>query len=302
MRSTDPAGLFFEKAFVVGVANVNEPPTDVTLSAASVAENSAGGTTVGSLSTADPDAGAVHTYALVAGSGADDNALFAVAGNALTMQTAADFEARSATAFACARQDQAGLFFEKALTIAVIDVNEPPTISDLANQTIGANPTTGPLGFSIGDPETAAGVLTVTATSNNATLVPNDSAHITVAGAGTSRSVTITPAANTTGTATIVVTVSDGSLSATDQFVVNVGCPSAIGLGALPAGLVNAVYAQTIAASGGSGSYTFALAQGTLPAGVTLSSSGLLAGTPTQADFCLRGHGDRHADRLQRLA
>ena len=94
---------------------------------------------------------------------------------------------------------------------------------------------------------------------------------------------TITPAAHLTGTATIAVTVSDGTLTTTEEFVVSVACSSVITLTGLPAGLVDAAYAQTIAASGGGGSYTFALAQGTLPAGLTLSSSGLLAGTPTLA-------------------
>ena len=282
VRSTDQSSLFFEKVFVITITNLDEPPTDITLSPSNVAENNAAGTTVGSLTTADPDAGAVHLYTLVAGGGADDNALFAIAGNALRINTAANFETKPSYTVRVRSTDQAGLFFDKAFVIGVTNVNEPPTISDLADQNIGANATTGPLGFSIGDPETAAAALTVTATSNNAALVPNDPAHLTLAGAGASRTVTVTPAANATGTATIAVTVSDGTLTATDQFVVNVACPSAIGLSALPVGLVDAPYAQTIAASGGSGSYAFALAHGTLPAGLTLSSSGLLSGTPAQ--------------------
>jgi autotransporter-associated beta strand protein len=42
-------------------------------------------------------------------------------------------------------------------------------------------------------------------------------------------------------------------------------------------------YNQTISATGGTGSKAFALATGTLPAGLTLGSSGVLAGTPTAA-------------------
>jgi hypothetical protein len=40
-------------------------------------------------------------------------------------------------------------------------------------------------------------------------------------------------------------------------------------------------YNQTIMASGGTGSFTFSQSSGTLPPGLTLSSSGVLAGTPT---------------------
>jgi hypothetical protein len=44
---------------------------------------------------------------------------------------------------------------------------------------------------------------------------------------------------------------------------------------------VGVVYSQQMTASGGSGSYTFAVLSGALPAGLTLTSGGLLAGTPT---------------------
>ena len=49
----------------------------------------------------------------------------------------------------------------------------------------------------------------------------------------------------------------------------------------LPTGEVGVPYSQQITASGGTGSYTFSVVSGTLPAGLTLSSGGLLAGTPT---------------------
>jgi len=49
----------------------------------------------------------------------------------------------------------------------------------------------------------------------------------------------------------------------------------------LPAGTVAAAYSQTITASGGTAPYTYAITAGALPAGLTLSSAGVLAGTPT---------------------
>jgi hypothetical protein len=42
-------------------------------------------------------------------------------------------------------------------------------------------------------------------------------------------------------------------------------------------------YSQTLSATGGTGSYTFALTSGTLPSGLTLSTSGILSGTPVAA-------------------
>ncbi|MEO8586174.1 MAG: IPT/TIG domain-containing protein [Acidobacteriota bacterium] len=49
----------------------------------------------------------------------------------------------------------------------------------------------------------------------------------------------------------------------------------------LPNGIVATAYSQTVTASGGTGSYSFSLASGTLPAGLSLSASGTISGTPT---------------------
>ncbi|WP_031497240.1 putative Ig domain-containing protein [Bryobacter aggregatus] len=53
--------------------------------------------------------------------------------------------------------------------------------------------------------------------------------------------------------------------------------------GILPGGRAGVAYAATLAASGGVTPYTYSLRSGTLPAGLTLSTAGLLSGTPTQA-------------------
>ncbi len=49
----------------------------------------------------------------------------------------------------------------------------------------------------------------------------------------------------------------------------------------LPAAQVNLPYSQTLSASGGTAPYSFAVTSGALPAGLTLSSAGVLSGTPT---------------------
>lgn len=51
----------------------------------------------------------------------------------------------------------------------------------------------------------------------------------------------------------------------------------------LPAATGGVAYSQTVTASGGNGTYTFSLTSGTLPVGVSFSSAGVLAGTPTVA-------------------
>ncbi len=49
----------------------------------------------------------------------------------------------------------------------------------------------------------------------------------------------------------------------------------------LPNGTVGAFYSQTLAASGGTPPYSWSVIAGTLPAGLSLSSSGVLSGAPT---------------------
>jgi len=60
----------------------------------------------------------------------------------------------------------------------------------------------------------------------------------------------------------------------------------------LPGARVAVAYSQTITGSGGTAPYTFTLASGALPAGLTLTTAGVLAGTPTTAGsttFTIRG-------------
>src|SRR5204863_135351 len=64
VRVTDQGGLTFDKNFTIGVTNVNEAPTNATLSGGSVAENATNGTVVGTVAGVDPDAGSTLTYSL----------------------------------------------------------------------------------------------------------------------------------------------------------------------------------------------------------------------------------------------
>jgi autotransporter-associated beta strand protein len=97
--------------------------------------------------------------------------------------------------------------------------NTPPTISSIANQTVNENSATGPIAFTVGDAETADS-LTVNGISSNASLVPPGS--IVFSGSGSNRSVTVTPAANKSGTATITLAVTDGFTNATTSFLLTV--------------------------------------------------------------------------------
>jgi len=104
--------------------------------------------------------------------------------------------------------------------VSVTSVNDLPTISTIANQTTNEDTATGAVAFTVGDQETPVASLTVTASSSNTTLVPNG--NIVFGGSGANRTVTVTPAANQSGNATITVSVNDGTASTNTTFTVGV--------------------------------------------------------------------------------
>ncbi len=115
------SGQYFEQTFAVTVMNVNEAPTDMALSNVTVPQNQPTGLIIGTLTSTDPDAGDSFTYALVSGSGSDDNGLFRI--NAAQVLTAATFSLAGRTSYSIRIRttDAGGLSFEKALSISVID-------------------------------------------------------------------------------------------------------------------------------------------------------------------------------------
>ncbi len=104
--------------------------------------------------------------------------------------------------------------------LTVNPVNDPPTITGIANQTINVGATAGPLSFTIGDIDTSLTSLTLSRASSNTTLVPTNS--IVFGGSGSNRTVTVTPTAGQTGTSTITVGVNDGQYTTNTSFVLTV--------------------------------------------------------------------------------
>jgi hypothetical protein len=126
--------LTYEESFTISVTNVNDAPTNLRLNAVDVsvpvvAENSAIGTTFGTLEAFDQDAGATLTYALTAGDGDADNASFAIDGTTLKTKARFDFETKDTYTIRVKVTDNAGATYEKSFTIMVTDVNEAPTVT-----------------------------------------------------------------------------------------------------------------------------------------------------------------------------
>jgi hypothetical protein len=156
VKTTDQGGLSYEKQLTVSVSDVNESPTDVTLSNNTVAENSPLNTLIGNFTTTDPDTGNTFTYSLVTGIGSTDNSLFTIDGNQLKVNGLLDYETKNNYSIRVKTTDQGGLSYEKQLNVSVSDVNENPTNLNLSNNTVAENSPLNTLigNFTTTDPDT----------------------------------------------------------------------------------------------------------------------------------------------------
>ena len=96
----------------------------------------------------------------------------------------------------------------------------PPTITAIADQTVLVNGVVGPLSFTVGG-RILADALEVTATSSDPVLVAPSSLVLGRI-SGAVRTLTLRPADGRTGSATITVTVSDGSNATSTRFLLSV--------------------------------------------------------------------------------
>jgi autotransporter-associated beta strand protein len=109
--------------FALNITNVNEQPTDISLSANTILENLSSGTTIGGFSTTDPEGGA-FTYILVSGPGSDDNDSFDIVGSNLVSDAVYNFESKSSYSIRVRSTDAGNLTVEKQFTINVVNQTE----------------------------------------------------------------------------------------------------------------------------------------------------------------------------------
>ena len=108
------------------------------------------------------------------------------------------------------------------VTIAVNAVNDAPMVTVAAGGACGTNDRSGTINLTVGDVESAATALTLSVGSNsNPTLVPSN--NVVFGGSGANRRLTATAVAGRTGTAVLMVAVSDGQASGSVQVTVRVG-------------------------------------------------------------------------------
>nr|WP_281409328.1 cadherin domain-containing protein [Microvirga terricola] len=133
--------LSFDKIFTIHVSNVNEAPTDISLSSTNIDENKLGGTLVGLLSATDADTPGGFTYAIID----DPDRKFQIVDDRLVLRAGAtlDFE-RKASHEVTIRVSDGQLFYDKTFIIQVNDVpedpaNRPPTDITLLTPFVAEN-------------------------------------------------------------------------------------------------------------------------------------------------------------------
>ncbi|HMS83318.1 MAG TPA: DUF4347 domain-containing protein, partial [Nitrospira sp.] len=143
MLTTSPGGIGSPATMTIDVTPANDAPTDLSLSANTVAENAANGTVVGTVTGTDPDAGDTKTYSLTDTAGGR----FAI--NSSTGQlTVADggllnYESTTSHNVTVRVTDAGGLTYDETFTINLTSVNEIPTNISLSGSTVAENATNG---------------------------------------------------------------------------------------------------------------------------------------------------------------
>ena len=120
-------------------------------------------------------------------------------------------------------KDLNGALSTESFLLTVDPVNDPPTMSTIANQSINEDNTRS-FSVYVSDIDTSTSALTVTAIeSTNTELLPLDAEHISITGSTGTRTVSLTPATNQNGTTYVTLQVSDGGETiATRQFLFTV--------------------------------------------------------------------------------
>jgi uncharacterized repeat protein (TIGR01451 family) len=109
----------------------------------------------------------------------------------------------------------------ESFVLTVSPVNDPPSISEIADASTPEDTPLGPIAFTIGDPDTALTNLVLSVSSSNPALVPPT--NVVLTGTGSDRGVTVTPLPQQYGSAAISISVRDPEgATATSTFTVTI--------------------------------------------------------------------------------
>ena len=157
-----------------------------------------------------------------------------------------------------------GATYNLTITCQTITVNNPATNTGTVNAAFSQTFTA------------PAAIGTKTFTINSGTLP----AGLTLSAAGV---LSGTPTQTGSFPITVKATDANGCFGIGATYTLTIGCQTiTVNNPATSSGTVNVAFSQTFTTTNSIGAVTFTLNSGTLPTGITLSSAGVLSGTPTQ--------------------
>lgn len=139
VKSSDGQADGIQQAFTVTVLDANDAPAAIALSPASVPENEAIGTYVGTLSAMDQDAADSHQFELVNSGSGNNNDHFSIVNNELRTFKVLDFEAQPTYFIEVEADDMRGGTLTQVLSVEVTDANDAPTALVLTHQQVVEN-------------------------------------------------------------------------------------------------------------------------------------------------------------------
>ncbi|MEM7537787.1 MAG: cadherin domain-containing protein [Chloroflexota bacterium] len=122
ITTDDGRGKTFEKAFTITISDVNEAPTNISLSSAAIDENQPVGTPVGTLTTTDEDLADFHNYTIVGG----DVSAFTVNDDLVSTAAIFNHEVKASYAITVRSTDHGDSSVDIGFTILVNDINDAP--------------------------------------------------------------------------------------------------------------------------------------------------------------------------------
>jgi hypothetical protein len=207
---TDGGGADTSTSFDVTVIEGNDSPTITGIEPQTVSEDGVVGPIAFSVSDLETAAGSLSLAATSSNVSLVPvgRVVFGGSGGNRTV-TVTPVSNRSGTArVTITVTDGGGADTSTSFDVTVIEGNDSPTITGIGPQTVSEDGVVGPIAFSVSDLETAAGSLSLAATSSNVSLVPVG--RVVFGGSGGNRTVTVTPVSNRSGTARVTITVTDG--------------------------------------------------------------------------------------------
>jgi hypothetical protein len=149
----------------------------------------------------------------------------------------------------------------RSFNVLVQSINDPPSISSIADLTIPQSSSTGPIPFSVADLETPTTNLQVSAVASNSVLIPP--AGLALSGTDSARSITVTPAPDQSGSSPVTLSVSDGADVTSSTFILVV---SAGGTSSNTPPTISAIPDQAVAQDQATGRIPFTIGDAETPA------------------------------------